>query len=162
MAGGRPTKYLPVYAKVVSRLVEFTGATRFEIAKLLEVGHGTLQRWEMAYPEFRAALRVRAREACDSRVERTLYERAVGYSFTSEKIFCQEGLVIRAETVEHVPPDVKAAELWLLNRQPEHWKPRKAIEEAAPPIQITFHDPTATPAGYDRKRRALTVEGKAA
>lgn len=162
MAGGRPTKYLPVYAKLVARMVEHTGATRAEICQLLEIGNGTLHRWEMAYPEFRDALRAKARSACDARVERALYERAVGYTFESEKIFCQEGLVIRAGILEHVPPDVKAAELWLLNRQPDKWKPRKAIEEAPPPIEIHFHDPTATPVGYDRKRRGALIEGKAA
>ena len=40
----------------------------------------------------------------DDRVERSLYSR--GYSFNSEKIFCnKDGEVTRVPIVEHVPPD---------------------------------------------------------
>ena len=42
--------------------------------------------------------------------------RTVGYSFNSEKIFCnKEGVVTRVPYVEHVPPDVTAAIFWLKN-----------------------------------------------
>ena len=52
-------------------------------------------------------------------VERSLYSRAVGYSFNSEKIFCnKDGEVTRVPIVEHVPPDVTAQIFWLKNRKP--------------------------------------------
>ena len=56
-------------------------------------------------------------------VERSLYSRAVGYSFNSEKIFCnKDGEVTRVPIVEHVPPDVTAQIFWLKNRDPAHWR----------------------------------------
>ena len=49
-------------------------------------------------------------------VERSLYSRAVGYSFNSEKIFCNKDReVTRVPIVEHVPPDVTAQIFWLKN-----------------------------------------------
>ena len=56
-------------------------------------------------------------------VERSLYSRAVGYSFNSEKIFCnKDGEVTRVPIVEHVPPDVTAQIFWLKNRKPADWR----------------------------------------
>ena len=44
----------------------------------------------------------------------SLYSRAVGHSFNSEKIFCnKDGEVTRVPIVEHVPPDVTAQIFWL-------------------------------------------------
>jgi hypothetical protein len=54
-----------------------------------------------------SSLKAGKKEA-DARVERSLYSRAVGYSFNSEKIFCsKDGEVTRVPIVEHVPPDVR-------------------------------------------------------
>jgi len=46
----------------------------------------------------------------DSRVERSLYERANGYSYDAVKIFMPAGAQkpVYAPYVEHVPPDVGA------------------------------------------------------
>jgi hypothetical protein len=57
------------------------------------------------------------------RVVRSLYSRAVGYSFNSEKIFCnKDGEVTRVPIVEYVPPDVTAQIFWLKNRDPARWR----------------------------------------
>ena len=67
----------------------------------------------------------------DDRVERSLYSRAVGYSFNSEKIFCnKDGEVTRVPIVEHVPPDVTAQIFWLKNRKPSEWRDVQNIEHA--------------------------------
>jgi hypothetical protein len=59
----------------------------------------------------------------DNRVERSLYERANGYSYDAEKIFCDKnGKVTRVPYREHVPPDVTAGIFWLKNRDPAHWR----------------------------------------
>ena len=52
-----------------------------------------------------------------------LRERALGYYRPISKIFVtKDGEVVRVETIEHYPPDTKAAETWLFNRQPAKWK----------------------------------------
>jgi hypothetical protein len=58
----------------------------------------------------------------DDRVERSLYQRAVGYSYNAVKIMQNNGEPVYAEYVEHVPPDPGAAKLWLINRRPEDWR----------------------------------------
>ena len=58
----------------------------------------------------------------DDRVEASMYHRAVGYNFHSEKVMQFQGKIVRAKTVEHVPPDVGAITLWLHNRRPEKWR----------------------------------------
>jgi hypothetical protein len=53
---------------------------------------------------------------------RSLYQRAVGYSYNAEKIFCDKnGNVTKVPYREHVPPDVTACIFWLKNRDPAHW-----------------------------------------
>jgi CheY-like chemotaxis protein len=55
--------------------------------------------------------------------------RAVGYSFNSEKIFCnKDGEVTRVPIVEHVPPDVTAQIFWLKNRKPTEWRDVQQME----------------------------------
>jgi hypothetical protein len=69
------------------------------------------------------------KEEADSRVEQSLYQRAVGYSFESEKVFCnKDGEVTRVPIVEHVPPDVTACIFWLKNRDPAHWRDAWQLE----------------------------------
>jgi hypothetical protein len=51
----------------------------------------------------------------------SLYNRANGYSYDAEKIFCDKnGKVTRVPHREHVPPDVTACIFWLKNRDPAH------------------------------------------
>ena len=35
---------------------------------------------------------------------------------------------MRADIVEHVPPDVSAIRLWLMNRRPERWGDRQELK----------------------------------
>jgi hypothetical protein len=38
------------------------------------------------------------------------------------------GQVIRAQIVEHVPPDVGAIKLWLGNRRPDKWRDKHEMK----------------------------------
>ena len=58
--------------------------------------------------------------------------RAVGYSYHSEKFLQYEGQMIRAPIVEHVPPDVNACRLWLMNRRPDKWRDKPEVSLIAP------------------------------
>src|SRR5262245_30989656 len=97
------------------------GATDVEMADFFGVSLRTFMRWKVSKPEFWHSLKV-AKDAADERVERRLWERAVGYSVETEKIVCSGGRVIRVKTVEHYPPDTTACIFWLKNRQPEKWR----------------------------------------
>jgi hypothetical protein len=58
-----------------------------------------------------------------TRVERSLYERANGYSYDAVKIFMPAGAdkPVYAPYVEHMPPDATACIFWMKNRMPERW-----------------------------------------
>ena len=103
------------------------GATDAEMAKSFRVSLRTFMHWKVSHPEFLHTLKL-GKEAADTRVERRLWERAVGYSVVTEKIFCPRGRVIRVETVEHYPADTTAMIFWLKNRQPGRWRDRAEVE----------------------------------
>lgn len=135
---GRPTAYKPQYAEQAEKLCKL-GATDIEIADFFAVTDRTIYRWQAEYPEFCQALKV-GKETADDRVERSLYHRASGYTFDSEKVFQFQGAIVRAKTREHVPPDTTAAIFWLKNRRREDWRDRHDHEltgKDGGPISLT-------------------------
>jgi hypothetical protein len=126
---GRPSKYQPAFAPIAAKMCEL-GATDAELAAAFAVDTTTIWRWQSAFPEFCNAL-IAGKTAADNRVERSLYQRAVGYTFDSEKVFNHQGTVVRAKTVEHVPPDPGAAKLWLCNRRPDEWREKVEVDAKA-------------------------------
>lgn len=121
---GRPSKYLPIFAEQAKLLCE-RGATDAELADFFRVSINTVRAWQVVHCEFLQAVRI-GKESGDDRVERSLYQRAVGYTFDTVTIFAPT--VTRAAAViehrEHCPPDVGAQKLWLTNRRREQWKER--------------------------------------
>ena len=99
----------------------------FDLAQEFGVTTDTIWRWRSKYPEFSDAT-LEGKEAFDKRAERSLALRAVGYSYHSEKVFQYEGQIIRTQIVEHVPPDVNACRLWLMNRRPSEWRDRQEVK----------------------------------
>lgn len=128
---GRPTSFKPEFVKQAAKLCAL-GATDFELADFFGVTVQTLNRWKISRPDFCSSIKV-AKEEADNRVERSLYNRATGYSYQSEKIMtvAQGGGVSDIERVaitEHVPPDVTAQIFWLKNRRKDDWRDRQQLE----------------------------------
>ena len=119
----RPSKYKPEFAEQARKLC-LLGATNVDLADFFKVSINTIDNWSAAHEEFLGALKV-GKEEADNRVERSLYQRAVGYTFESEKVFCQQGAVVRAPTREHVPPDTTAQIFWLKNRRKDEWRDKQ-------------------------------------
>src|ERR1700677_2671292 len=139
---GRPPSYKAAFAVQAKEWCE-RGATDAEIARNLNVTTTTLYRWKTQYLDFCQALKS-GKDVADERIERSLYHKAIGYTFESEKIFQHDGEIIRAKTIEHVPPDTTACVFWLKNRRPDQWRDKsfaelevkgdvKFIVEGAPP-----------------------------
>jgi hypothetical protein len=122
---GRPTAFKPEFAKQAQKLAEL-GATDTDLAEFFGVTTVTIWRWSAKFPEFCKALKI-GKGIGDDRVERSLYHKAVGYTFDSEKVFQYEGQIVRAKTVEHVPPSDTAAIFWLKNRRPEQWRDKQEV-----------------------------------
>jgi hypothetical protein len=132
---GRPSKYDPInYPKQVEKLCRL-GATDREIADFFEVNEFTIARWKHRYTEFGEAIK-RSKEELDAQVEKSLFRRAMGYTFKSEKIFNYQGTIVRAETEEHCPPDAASMIFWLKNRKPGEWRnaPIDPNADTKPPL----------------------------
>lgn len=103
------------------------GKTDAEIAKVLGLQRETF-RQVLKYNGLTCTTK-KAKENADEKVERSLYERACGYSHKAVKFFSHEGEVIEEkEYIEHYPPDTGAAIFWLCNRQPDKWKNVQKID----------------------------------
>src|ERR1700720_3516892 len=85
MPGGRPSKYIEEFAPQAQELCE-NGATVPELARFFSVATTTITDWANRYDEFACALRV-GREIADARVERSLYDRAVGFTFDKIQLY---------------------------------------------------------------------------
>lgn len=119
---GRPSSYKPEYAEQ-ARKVCTLGATDQEIADFFEVDVRTVYRWKIDHDDFCQALMV-GKSVADDRVERSLFQKAIGYEQDEVKIF----MPANAEAPVYAPyrakiaPDTTACIFWLKNRKREEWR----------------------------------------
>ena len=110
------------------------GATNDEIAEAMGITKRTVIRWAKGHESFGKAL-MEGRGVSDSKVIRSLYQRAVGYEYEEERRIVEydpQGNVkpIRVEiTKKKVPPDVGAQCFWLKNRQRGKWQDRPEVPQ---------------------------------
>jgi len=98
------------------------GFTDKKLADFFGVAERTINNWKKD-SEFLALLK-EAKELADKEVEKSLWERANGYSHEAVKIFMPAGAKepIYAPYIEHYPPDPTSMIFWLKNRQPDKWR----------------------------------------
>ena len=122
-------KYRPNFADLAHKFA-LLGAKDVQIAGFLNVSLGTLMEWQRLYPEF-AGMLAQGREQADAEVACALHSRAIGYSHPATKFWLAKTKdsnggesveIVEKVYVEHFPPDTKACETWLFNRQPELWR----------------------------------------
>jgi hypothetical protein len=142
---GRPSKRDGIDLEQVEKLAR-KGWTDLEMAEFFGMDVRTWYRWKGSDPEFCQALKEWKDEA-DSRVERSLYERANGYSHPAVKIFLPGGAEkpVVVDYVEHYPPDTTAAIFWLKNRKPEEWRDKQDVEHTGKNGGAIEHSITLTP-----------------
>jgi len=150
---GRPTDFKEEYVEQAEKLCRL-GATDMELADFFNVDVRSIYRWCHRFERFCQALRA-GKEACDDRVERALYNRAVGYSHNAVKIFMPANAPapVYAPYVEHVAPDVGAATMWLKNRRGDTWRDKQQHEHTGkdgtmlvPVINVTIGPSEPSPA----------------
>jgi len=127
MPAGRPSKYDPSYHPEHAYKLALLSHTDEEMAAFFEISTDTFYEWKRRHPEFSEAV-TRGKIPADADVAISFHRRACGYDIKTEKIFCHQGEVVRAETTTHIPPDAGAALNWLKNRQPEKWRDKKQLE----------------------------------
>jgi hypothetical protein len=150
--GGRPTKYRPEFVEQAAKLCKL-GATDAELADFFSVSIQTLYSWRNVHPEFLDAIKT-AKEAADERVQRSLFQRAIGYQVDAVKIFMPAGAVepVYAPYRENVPADVASAIFWLKNRRPKDWKDRNhlTVDDKRSAEQFTDDELAAIAAGSSK------------
>ena len=123
---GRPPIYKPEFAQQAYRLC-LLSATDANLAEFFGVTEMTVNRWKVAHPAFRQALRAGKVEA-DANVAESLYKRAIGYSHPETHVTNYQGQITVTNLVKHYPPDTLAAIYWLKNRQPGKWRDRVEVK----------------------------------
>lgn len=128
MPAGRPTDYKPEYAEQAKKLCEL-GATDQELANFFGVDVRTIHNWKHAHAEFFHSIKA-AKDAADERVERSLYQRAIGYEQEEVKIFMPSGAEqpVYAPFTAKIAPDTTAAIFWLKNRRSGAWRDKTEVE----------------------------------
>lgn len=126
----RPEKWKDEFLHI-AREVCLLGATDQELADVLQVSVRTISYWRAKRPEFAAALKAGKDEA-DERVERSLYQRAIGYEQDEVKIFMPAGAdePVYAPYRAKVAPDTTAAIFWLKNRRSKDWRDKQEVEHS--------------------------------
>lgn len=135
---GRPTDYRDDYASQAQKLAQL-GATDQEVADFFGVDVRTIYRWKHDHEEFCQSLKT-GKEVADERVERSLYQKAIGYEQDEVKIFMPASAEkpVYAPYRAKVAPDTTAAIFWLKNRRKADWRDKIDHELSGPdggPIQ---------------------------
>lgn len=126
MPAGRPSKKDKLDLAAVEKLAR-KGWTDEEMARFFEVEPRTWYRWKAQDDKFCQALKEWKEEA-DARVERSLYERAIGYEHPDVHVSNYQGNVTLTPIQKRYAPDTTAAIFWLKNRQPERWRDKTETE----------------------------------
>ncbi|MFW6327204.1 MAG: helix-turn-helix domain-containing protein [Bacteroidota bacterium] len=115
-------------------LLSLMGANDAQLAEFFGIKLPTLYLWKKKHPDFEHSIK-EAKFVADTKVAASLYQRAIGYDF--KEIHEMKGKDRNGEEykytktiTKHLPPDVKAATIWLSNRQPEHWTNAKRKMES--------------------------------
>ena len=128
--GGRKRQYKPEFAKVAREMCRM-GASDMNLADAFGVHQRTIDYWRISYPEFRTAMKV-GKHIADNLVERSLFQRAVGYEYEDTKVFMPAGAdtPVAVPIRMRMPGDVKAQIVWLTNRRPEKWREELKVQTA--------------------------------
>ena len=124
---GRPSKFEQV-KDMLYKMASY-GMTDKQMADVVGVSEQTVNNWKLKDPNFLESLKAE-KEIADARVERSLFERATGYSHAEDKIFNDNGTPLVVPTVKHYAPDTTAAIFWLKNRKPREWRDKQDIEHS--------------------------------
>ncbi len=120
---GRPTKYKPEFCDK-EYLVCCKGGTNQDLADTFNVNMTTVRDWRAKYEEFSTAIKEGKRIA-DQNVERSLYQRAMGYSHEDVHISNFQGVITITPLIKHYPPDPTSMIFWLKNRKPDKWRDKQ-------------------------------------
>lgn len=129
---GRPSDYDPTLHPAEAYRLCLLGYTDDELARSFGVSNTTIRTWKKTHEDFLRAVK-EGKELADAKVAESLFKRATGYEYPSEKIVTLgigngESVVERVPITAVVLPDPGAALNWLKNRQPDKWRDKQQVE----------------------------------
>lgn len=141
--GGRPTVFRKEHETTARKMMQL-GAREYEVAEALGINATTLWRWKQKHEGFRKALE-EGEEAKVKNVEKSLYDKARGYSYETEKVMKDaKGNLVRVQVTEHVQPSDASIQFFLTNRAASRWQ--KKIDHThgggENPIEVVDHTST--------------------
>jgi hypothetical protein len=117
--GGRPSKLTPQLAVKIYALAK-KNLTNLEIAEILDLTERTIYNWQLS-PEFFHAIK-EAKSEGNALIERSLYDRAAGYTHPEERLFVIKNKIVSRVVTRQYPPDPASMIFWLKNREPAKWR----------------------------------------
>jgi hypothetical protein len=111
--------YKPEFAALAEKVCAL-GATLAELAEFFDVTPRSVTWWERRRPAFARAVQI-GRARAKERVERSLFQRSVGYTFEGVTVVSSKDgrKPVQLRYQEHVPADPYAAAIWLKRNDPE-------------------------------------------
>jgi len=106
----------PEFISVAKEMCEL-GGTNANLAIAFGVSLDTITLWQSISKEFAEACRIIGTDAAASRVERALYEQAVGYTYKADTVVRHRGGISIVQRNVHVAADPRAAKIWLERRE---------------------------------------------
>ena len=137
MPGGRPSKYDKVDEKLLKKLYE-AGLTDAQVANVIGVNRDTIFEWKKKHPEFSDTIK-RGKGISDDKVEKSLFERATGYSHPDIHITNYQGTITKTKITKHYAPDPTSMIFWLKNRKPGEWRDKQEIDFTKP-LEVVITD----------------------
>lgn len=131
------------------------GLTIEKIAEdCIGISHQSFQKWRRESAEIRRAMDV-AIEVCNANVEKSLYQKAIGYYYYEEVEELIEGeMRMTRRCKRYMPPDTKAILAWLYNKMPNQYR---CVQE---PLEETQYVDTIKNILIAMKDVATTGEGR--
>ena len=149
---GPKSKFDSVDLGQLKSLVEH-GYSDKEIAEFFGMALRTYLEYKQNNKEFQK-LTFEWKDEADKRVERSLWERANGYSHPDTHISNYQGDVTKTEIIKHYPPDPVSMIFWLKNRHPDRWRDKQDVAMNFPQfdaIQVIPVAPKKTDDGSEPK-----------
>ena len=149
---GRPGEYHDGYVELGFNFA-LLGLNSKEMAVAFGVDESTLFDWKQDHPEFAKSI-YEGGEPANAIVAASLYKRAKGYEYVSERVLVVDGDIVHEPVVEHVPPDVRAQQHWLRNKK-VNWQDKLQITgpDGGPiqqAISVTVIDPIEAAKTYQK------------
>lgn len=119
---GRPQK--AVEPKNVAKVVGRLGGIDKDLAEALGINRSALAKRDA---ELLDTLK-QSKAAADAAVEKSLFQRAIGYSAPDTYFSTHQGVVTATPYTKHYPPSEVACIFWLKNRKPDQWREKSETQ----------------------------------